>query len=151
MSTGWMIQVANIPETPPITNGWITSKNLVIPVLGAWVPWGADILLKSNYKLIIRDISKLRRHTKVSEIVQPAEKWFPNGRFTFEILNMLIFLDLFSVCYKRISQTINLIYKEKPCLKYIYNMIYNQMFFATKRIKSLFGFLLVIICLFSLA
>ena len=30
ISTGWMIDVANIPEKPPITNGWIESKNLSV-------------------------------------------------------------------------------------------------------------------------
>lgn len=27
ISIGWMMQVANMPDVPPITKGWITSKN----------------------------------------------------------------------------------------------------------------------------
>jgi hypothetical protein len=34
MSTGWMIQVANMPDRPPITNGWIESRNLSVEDLG---------------------------------------------------------------------------------------------------------------------
>jgi hypothetical protein len=34
ISTGWMIQVANIPLTPPITKGCIESKNLSVVDLG---------------------------------------------------------------------------------------------------------------------
>jgi hypothetical protein len=30
MSIGWIKQVANIPERPPITNGWIISNTLDI-------------------------------------------------------------------------------------------------------------------------
>jgi hypothetical protein len=30
MSTGWMMQVANIPENPPIAKGWIESRNLSV-------------------------------------------------------------------------------------------------------------------------
>jgi hypothetical protein len=32
ISTGWITQVANIPERPPITKGWTPSKNLSNPL-----------------------------------------------------------------------------------------------------------------------
>lgn len=43
ISTGWMIHVANIPERPPITNGWIESKNLSVDDLVA-VIWFYQVL-----------------------------------------------------------------------------------------------------------
>ena len=47
ISTGWMTQVANIPERPPITNGWIASRILFDPPFSAEV-FDMILILKIN-------------------------------------------------------------------------------------------------------